>query len=377
MLTEAVPYIVLVFIMTVLIKPFVQTCPAKGVTNLYSYGVQQVSIRVILVFVAYILYILFSVFKRIDIGLGATDAYFYMTYYADIPSSFIIYMSAITTFEPGYSAVTWLFRQITDEYKIMLFFWHTLSFCLSIKFLRYINLEKYSYLSIFLILLTLVNQFNTLRMSISIMIALIALIYIYEEKWVRALLIIFISVSMQISAIIMIPVWIVCFLVINRKKYPVRQMVTYTIGGVAGTVVLLRVVIVIISNTSKNEYLGESSIAIGTYLAVLIVFGLSVIKYKEMVELKGFNKVLIIMLPICFICVPLQYKIAIMYRLTLYFIPVMMALIPSLCQCYYKHKNSVIGIGVIMVLYAYMLIRVYSFFTEEIINIGPYINVLF
>jgi hypothetical protein len=362
--------------MTLLIQPFVQKCPAIGITKTYSYGFQQFSGRYILVFIAYIIYIFFAVFKKIDMGLGATDAYYYMTYYADIPGSLKFYMSVITTFEPGYSVVTWLFRQVTEEYRVMLLFWHTLTFCLTIKFLRNVNLEKYSYLSVFLILLILVSQFNTLRMSISITIALIALIYLYEEKWIKSFIVILIAISMQIAAVIMIPVWIVYFLVIKRKKYPVRQIVVYTIAGVATTIVLLFPVMSIMANSVKSIYLGESSLAIGTYLAVSVIFILSVMKYKEMIALNGFNKVLIIMLPICFVCVPLQYKVAIMYRLTLYFIPVMMALIPSLCQCYSKQKNSVMGIAVIMVLYSYMLYRAYSFFTEEIPSVGPYINTL-
>jgi hypothetical protein len=375
-LTEALPYIVVMFVMTLLIQPFVQKCPANGTAKIYSYGFQQISGRYILVMIAYVIYIFFAVFKKIDIDLGATDAYYYMTYYANIPSSLKFYMTVITTFEPGYSLVTWIFRQCTEEYKVMLLFWHTLTFCLTIKFLRNVNLEKYSYLSVFLILLILISQFNTLRMSISITIALIALVYLYEEKWVRSLLVIFIAISMQIAAVIMIPVWIVYFLVTKRKKYPIRQIVVYTIAGIASTIVLLFPVMSMMASSAKNIYLGESSLAIGTYFAVGVIFILSVIKYKEMIALHGFNKVLIVMLPICFVCVPLQYKVAIMYRLTLYFLPVMMALIPSLCQCYYKQKNSVMGIGVIIVLHTYMLYRAYSFFTEEILSIGPYINTL-
>jgi ABC-type dipeptide/oligopeptide/nickel transport system permease component len=46
-------------------------------------------------------------------------------------------------------------------------------------------------------------------MSVSIAIALMALPALNEEKWIKSFLIIIIAASMQISAAILIPVWIV------------------------------------------------------------------------------------------------------------------------------------------------------------------------
>ena len=119
-------------------------------------------------------------------------------------------------------------------------------------------------------------------------------------------------------------------------------------------------------------YFGESSLALGTYLATIIIFILSLFKYNEMIEKAEINKHLIAILPVCIICAPLQFHISIMYRLTLYFIPIMVSLIPSLVSCYLKKKNSAIGVPICLVLYSYMLIRVYAFFSEEMVYIGPY-----
>lgn len=376
-MVEAFPYIGIVFLMTLLITPFVKRCPGISIKKMYSYGIQQVSSSYILVFFAYAIYIIFAIFKEIDIDIGSTDAYYYMTYYNEIPSSFKLYISEITTFEPGYSSVTWAFKQITKEYKIMLLFWHSLTFILIIKFLRNINLEKHSFLPVFIILFILISQFNTLRMSISITIALIALTYLNEEKWIKSFIAIIIAISMQVSAVIMIPVWMLYFLISKKNKYPIRQLLIYTAIAFIITIFSIKYATGVIANTAKSTYLDESSLAIGTYLAVFAIFTFSIIKYKDMVELNKFNKLLILMLPICFLCIPLQYNMAIMYRLTLFFIPVMMALIPSLCQCYLKNKNSALGFAVVSTLYIYMLYRAYSFFTEEIIYIGPYTNTLF
>jgi hypothetical protein len=373
--TEALPYIVILLTLALVIKPYVQKCPEIGVKKMYAYGFQQLDYRYMFVFVAYVVYILFAVFKKIDYNFGAKDAYYYMQYFADIPRSFILYMTQITTFELGYSAVTWLFRQFTADYRIMLWFWHTLTFCLTVKFLRKIDLKKYAFLPVFLILFTLVSQFNTLRMSVSIAIALMALPALNEEKWIKSFLIIIIAASMQISAAILIPVWIVVF-IIKHRDYPVRLIILFTLLGLAATVFLMGYVLAFMAGTAKGVYLGESSLAIGTYCAVLVIFVLCVIKYREMVRLNPLNQIFIIMLPICFLCVPLQLKAAIMYRLTLYFVPVMMALIPSLCQCYNTRKHSAVGAAVVCILYAYAFYRAYSFFTEEIISVGPYVSTL-
>jgi hypothetical protein len=110
--TEALPYIVILLTLALVIKPYVQKCPEIGVKKMYAYGFQQLDYRCMFVFFRIRRIYSFRGFKKIDYNLGAKDAYYYMQYFADIPRSFILYMTQITTFELGYSAVTCCFGNL-------------------------------------------------------------------------------------------------------------------------------------------------------------------------------------------------------------------------------------------------------------------------
>lgn len=383
MVINALPYIAVLLAMSLLIKPYAEKCPTIGVKQFYLNGARQINYRFMLIILAYIIYIVFSIFRKIEFSgefnIGGTDAAGYADYFAGAVAPYLEYIK-ITPMEKGFTTINWILRQFTSSYIFNLLFWHTLTFVLTIKFFQYLKFDKYSIFAGLLILTNLISQFNTLRMSIGIAIGLIVLINLGKKKWLKALTLIIIAITIHNSGVILIPVWIVCLLIDKWNQFPIRKLVIYIGLGIIVSIFAIKIVTIIFASSPKYEfYLGEkSSVAWGTDIAVFAIFVLSILKYREMIEINPFNKILILTLPVCLICIPLQYEISIIYRMTMYFMPVLFALIPSLFKCYSKVRYSVSSIGIKVVLYGYMVFRTYSFFIEEGKYIGlPYVSILF
>ena len=358
------PYLVLLVIMTVLVIPKIR--------NKNSFFFRQRAMNNVLCILAYIIYIVFVLTKKIDLGIGATDAYYYRDYFLSINTTLHDYLTNITTFEPGYSIISWFIRQYTSNYLVMLFVWHTLTFILLINFMEVAYAHKTNFFVILLILSLLLTQLNTLRMSISISLSLYSMTQMNKKHWWVALLIIIAAISIQVSAVIMVPVWLISYIFSKKESISKALLTFFIILGIICAAGSVRIIEWLVADTEKAVYLGQSSLSIGTYMAVIIILFLSYWKCREMIKINAFNRILMLALPVCLICIPLQYNISIMYRLTLYFIPIMLALIPSLQRCYCKRNIDFLITNVCLC--SYIFIRIYKFCVEDCFYICQYIS---
>lgn len=366
----ALPYVAVLTVMTLLVIPHL-----KKDYNIE--GEQRrliVSAEAVMVIFAYVIYIIFAVSKSFMPGTGSNDAYAYYLNFTRADCTLKHFMTEVTTFEPGYSFVVWIVRQVTVDYRFMLWFWHTLTFVFTACFYKKVYLKNNYSLVIFMGLTILITQFNTLRMSISISIALYSLISMYEKRWIKALIIIICAASMQISAVIMLPVLIVVFIAYNRNNYKKTIVMILIILGSIMTVVMFGLINRITLGTDKSVYVGHSSVAWGTDFAVIVFLVLSYAKFGPLKKIAGINEVFMMALPIELICIPLQLNMAIMYRMILYFIPIIYSLIPSIIQCYKDAGNNINYFIVKIISYGYLISRIYAFIIEEVVYLHKYVT---
>lgn len=367
------PYIGVLLITTVLTIPYFKISGVQGEIRRKRGGLRSENA---LLFLAYAIYILFAAFKDYKTtGFASNDAYAYYANFLQANASLRNFF-VISSFEPGYTLITWIMRRFTENYAWTLFFWHTLTFCLNVYFYKHIYLKKNSVLAILAGFMILFTQFNTHRMAISISIAVCSFVAMDQKHWIKALFIILIAMSMQISAIIMIPVLFVAFTVNSLHRYRKTVIYALTVLGVVMCAALLGLAERILTATTKEIYLGQSAIAWGTYGAVILFFIFAIIRYRQLIQINSINRILIPALPICLVCIPLQFRIAVMYRLTLYFLPVMLALIPSLLACYKHEKQTLLKAAVYASCYIYLIMRIYDFCMDEVPLLGQYVNTL-
>lgn len=216
------------------------------------------------------------------------------------------------------------------------------------------------------------SQLNTLRMSISVSIALYSLISMHEKRWITALIIIICAASVQISAVILLPVLIVLFIAYNRNNYR-KSLLFALIGlGIIFTIAMFGLINRIALGTDKSVYVGHSSVAWSTDLAIIIFSAICFANFKQLKNTSGLNEVLMMALPVGIICIPLQFNISVMYRMLLYFLPIIYSLIPSIIKSYSNNKNKLKYFAVIIIAYGYLFSRVYSFISEEIVFLNEY-----
>lgn len=216
------------------------------------------------------------------------------------------------------------------------------------------------------------SQLNTLRMSISVSIALYSLISMHEKRWITALIIIICAASVQISAVILLPVLIVLFIAYNRNNYR-KSLLFALIGlGIIFTIAMFGLINRIALGTDKSVNVGHSSVAWSTDLAIIIFSAICFANFKQLKNTSGLNEVLMMALPVGIICIPLQFNISVMYRMLLYFLPIIYSLIPSIIKSYSNNKNKLKYFAVIIIAYGYLFSRVYSFISEEIVFLNEY-----
>ena len=366
----ALPYISILVVMTVLITPYLKK--DYYITDVNKHLNIVLSKESILVFLAYVIYIIFAVLKSVEPGKGSNDAYAYYLNFMNANCSIKTFFSDITTFEPGYSFIIWVIRHLTSEYKWALWFWHTLTFVLIVNFYKRAYLKNNNFFVVFLALVLLISQFNTLRMSISVSIAMHSLIAMSKKNWIKAVLIILCAISIHVSAVIMIPVFLVVFITSNRKRYKRSLVITLIILGTILTIASFGIINNLTLGTDKAVYVGESSVAWGTDAAIIVFGILCFKKFNQLKQLSEINETIIIALPVAFICIPLQMNMSIMYRMLLFFIPMIYSLIPSIIKCYSDSKINLKSTVVILISYGYMFSKVYSFLTEEIEYLNDY-----
>lgn len=372
MLEMGLPYLLALFVISILVAPYVSSSHVLSCDRDGARAIDFRSMRasVLLVLVAYAVYIVFVANKQISYWNGATDAFYYREAFYAANCSLWDYLFKVSSFEIGYSFITWILRQLTDNYIVALIFWHSLTFFLLTRFLCRISPGGSSLILIVIVYTLLFTQLNTERMAISISFALTALVSMGDKHWIRALLLILCAMSIQISAVIMLPVFLL-ELLMTRKFSPFRMGAAIALL-IIGSVILIPLIELVVSGTAKAVYLGESSLAIGVYLAVTISSLLALNNKRFEHFNNGGASVTSLALPLCLMVIPMQISISAMYRLTLYFVPMVFVTCIWLIRYAKDMGNRTLYVFSYCFYILYFLIQLNGFMTDQVSYFGIY-----
>lgn len=324
----------------------------------------------------YFVYILFAVFRKIDVGYGGTDAIAYYTFFmqASMP-----YISYITSMHPefGFSSILWLLHRITNNYVVVLLVFHSFTYIVLLKFIRYISCSNI--IAVMLLNQILFTQFNTLRMSICIAIALYTLILLDKSKFLNALIWTILAISIHKSAAILLPMILANFYFRNKAITCMRFIVLMLIYS-AVAFVLYIMMENYFARTKYFIYLSSNhAYALGSYLFIVVMIMFSIMKYQWLTASNGINRVILISmvtLPVCFMY---SYHVPIFYRVMLILLQFAYALFAIELKSFtLKRCSPLFLLFTLSTMYIYSIIRMYRFFSTEVQYIGiPYVSTLF
>ena len=126
----------------------------KVTINIYALTVQCICI---------ISVVLFCAFRKIDAGVGGTDAYAYMLQFFSSTGTLTEQLQRFYGWEPLHAFSLWIVRAFTDEYRVYLIFYYILLSLLMMKCAKVFDFNKQSFLSVLALVLLSINSFNTQR----------------------------------------------------------------------------------------------------------------------------------------------------------------------------------------------------------------------
>lgn len=348
-----------------------KNCVGNYITYMPQKIYHKKEIKIWYLFLAYAIYIFLACFRRIDVGYGGTDIYGYYRHYMDASTmSFKEYMVK-TPMEYGYSLLVWLFSNWTGSFRVFLAFCHSICFwCLS-EYAEYLYLPKFKMAVLFVIFGDLFHVFNTLRNTLAVCMALHILIDVYRKKYAKAVLIFILTVSIHISAIVALPIIIFNALLPYRNKVSKGKMAFLTIAGFAISVLAIPIMNKFAESRRYKIHL-SGEVAYPVYAIMLFVLLAALIKNKVILRKNLFNKICMVSMPICLFIMPLQQQHSILYRMTLYFMPILMGIYPSVLKAY-DNKKKITHCIVRCVLFVYLAARIYKLVTRGFDHCGlPY-----
>lgn len=360
------PYIFIITFTTVLVF-------FSGKISNFKKNNRYSTISLFLLSISCIVFVMFSSFRRIEYGYGGRDAITYKNYFLSVNTNFVEALK-IQNYEWGYSILVWIGRMITNNYSFFLLFIYSFMFIGVALFLKLGTWNKYYIFTIALMISLLLNSFNINRVILAVTIGLIVYKSLCEKKILRSFLLTILAISIHVSSVILLPCILLVILLKKQVKFnwKINLLLVFLFSMI--TIGTFKIFFGLIASSKYGIYDQSSSIAWPTYIVIFIVFLLSVAKYKSMIELNSNNEVFIKILPMGLMVAPLQMEFPILYRMLLFFLPIVYILVPSLIKVYQmKRINQFIYPCIQFLLCFYLIIRLYVFFTIEIYSSGiPY-----
>lgn len=325
-----------------------------------------------------VFYVLFASFREIGYGYGGTDAYGYkMLFEAAQGVPFLEYIFHTTSFEIGYSTLSWVVEHLFHSYAAMLCVVHGFTYALLARFMRdnYVRVPGLA-ASVLATNILLLEEFNTLRTVAALSIALNCIAYAVKERYLSAALVVILASSFHLSALIFLPAILLSAILGMRKEFHAGLFVV--LGGGALLVAFLGVNVLgaILTNMGKGVYTEEGAIAYGVYLPALVLL-LLLLARGVRAGLDGRYAVWYVSaFVVCLCCWPLQSRMAIVYRMAMNFIPIIYTVSLSGQINSQIGRNSISNLVFKFMALCYPVYRIVSFVVDGMFYCGNY-NIIF
>ena len=194
-------------------------------------------------------WLFFAVFRYISNEIGGTDAPVYIDYFNTCLISDNNLYSYRT--EPLFRLFTKTVKLIFNDYHIYFFIIYGVIVGSYIEFTKELSSKNTNVLPVIAGTYIYILSFNTIRNSFSIGILLIAIVYLYKEKYKRAFFSAILSILMHTASVFYAP--FLLFYLITKKIKSFRILTTITIACMAVLDILCKILRQLVLNGTLNE----------------------------------------------------------------------------------------------------------------------------
>ncbi len=283
-------YIFLACLSVVLIR---RSCLNKPTVLVYGNKL-SFSINTSMAFLFLIL-LFFAVMRKIEPGVGGTDAYEYLQKIDSANISYSSYLDALRTKsllktgEPLFQLFIILCNKLPHSHAVfLLVVYSTIIYC----FLRFIRKFYDKTLNLFPILLLIcyfLSSFNILRSWLSVALCLISFNLIADKKYIKSIVLILIASLIHYVGFCFLLVWLCCFLYDKKPRlFSRRSLLIFCVGINVLTFVCQSVLINFFTDTKYSSYMGLlNTVSIIGHIPTILICFYSVWlfdKYKDIDE---------------------------------------------------------------------------------------------
>lgn len=255
----------------------------------------------------------YSAVRHIMTNIGGADTLTYKSQF-EMAGMSLDYYWTFGYGEPGYKAVFWILNRISNDYRITLFIFHSVSFYLMATFLYKQKELKPSYIICLLFSYTLMDMFNLLRMGMAIPILLHAFESMKHKNMLKSFILIVIASSFHLSASIGICI-LLLILLDNNSNYNIKTMILVmgSLLSMLFAIITIFVTNFILPGTHYEAYLSDVHLSFGyLYIAFIFIISLSwQTKIKKNIEN---YRIYIYILLVAGLCIIGQMQFFMMYR---------------------------------------------------------------
>ncbi|MCI9357583.1 MAG: hypothetical protein HFH59_08595 [Lachnospiraceae bacterium] len=318
-----------------------------------------------------LIYVFFAAFRDVTTDRGL-DAYAYYTIFERAKLSFKNFL-LVSNVELGYSFVAWIIKNIFNSYTIFLIFVHLFVYCAYIFFIDNIPLGKNRILLSAVLCLDLFSVYYLQRNIIAVGIALIMYVQLFrnKKKLKTIILMLTLAITFHYSAVILIPICCIEFLTDQKNKLSKHKIIIIEAMAIIFTIIGSSFLNSFMSGSSKYYvYQNIGSFAVATNIVAIFVAILYLKNFRLLNDSFPVTRVMGIILLSIFLIIPLQIQYSIMYRMILFFLPIMSVMIMYIVEIY---RGTRWQYAFQLFMLTYYIYRIVSFFVKEAVYIGvPY-----
>lgn len=167
--------------------------------------------------ITFIVLLFFAVYRYVYDKYGGTDAYSYVMEFQefDVPLSFYMDIKRFIFFwdysETFFKVLTLIIRKITYDYHFYFFITYGIIISGLLSYVFNFYHKNSNFFTLILLIASYLHSYNVMRGWMSISICMFALVAMKQNKWKKALCIIWIASMFHYMALIFVVLWAVCW----------------------------------------------------------------------------------------------------------------------------------------------------------------------
>lgn len=339
----------------------------------------------------YLIWLFITVFRKVDFGVGGSDAIQYKLYFDECldPNLHTLYSEHL---DVGFQLLTKLIRLFTSNYKIYFVLIYSIIIIAYIIFINELAPTGIYYEPMVLTFFVYLRGFTSIRTNLSVAFLLLSLVCFYKNKKLLTGVFLILCLGMHIASFLFVPFYVFYFL--YRKK----QLRIWHWGGLyllvlSGAKAAQQVIMRMTGLRGAYAYYASANlnasffdngwkIAFGQLLLLGLFFvfqskvNQSVIKYEE--ADKNRYQFVYLLCVYDFLMIPVNFILGIWRGSEYFYLPrlILWGVVLKTVSTYFTASSRKIFKAVIMILFVmWMIFRVYNTFEDSLLM--PYIFDIF